>query len=78
MLQDARTKENELAKRGFGHFPRAGKDPGLKNPTFIKKLNDYAGVNALTEMRPKNGIEFRNILQVKAGIIPDVRDSRTI
>jgi len=34
-------------------------------------LNDYAGADEPKEMRPKNGIEFRNILQVKAGILPD-------
>ena len=63
MLKDAQTKENELAKRGFGFFPQEEKDPGLKNPTFIKKLNEYAG----TEIGPKHGIELRNILQLKAG-----------
>jgi hypothetical protein len=71
MLEDGRTRERELFKRCFGFFPKAEKDPGLKNPTFIKKLNDYAGADEPKEMRPKNGIEFRNILQVKAGILPD-------
>ena len=77
MLEDARTKENELVKRGFGFFPLPGKSPGLKNPIFIKKLNEYAGADAPQEMRPKNGIELRNILQVKAGIVPNLTSTPT-
>ena len=62
MKEDARMKENELVKRGFGFQPIPSKSQGLENPIFIKKLNEYAGADAPFEMRPKNGIELRNIL----------------
>ena len=60
-----------MVKRGVAYMSEASSLMGLKNPVFIENLTDFSKEHDVQQKIPDKGIDFRNILQLKAGIIPD-------